>query len=58
MWDAIIGMMYAGERRDALLGMNSEMPEEWRKHARAGPWRRLFPDVEWVPEPQKQRQPP
>ena len=54
MWDAIIGMMYAGERRDALLGMNSEMPEEWRKHARAGPWRRLFPDVEWVPEPQKQ----
>jgi hypothetical protein len=26
----------------------SEVPEEWRKHARE-PWRVLFPDLEWAP---------
>lgn len=24
-----------------------EVPEEWRKHARA-PWRVLFPDLDWT----------
>lgn len=28
--------------------VNSEVPEEWRKHARE-PWRILFPDLEWSP---------
>ena len=26
----------------------SEVPEEWRKHARE-PWRILFPDMDWQP---------
>jgi hypothetical protein len=33
-----------GERRLVI----SEVPEEWRKHARE-PWRILFPDLEWTP---------
>ena len=27
----------------------SEVPEEWRKHARE-PWRLLFPDLDWMPQ--------
>lgn len=38
-----VGWGYPGVSRLVI----SEVPEDWRKHARE-PWRLLFPDLEWV----------